>query len=57
MEATERDMNPQKNQLPTPSSRGEILILANPAKTGWFFHTNEAFQADSRHNFILGLNC
>ena len=28
MDATERA---QKNQLPTPNSRGEILILANPA--------------------------
>ena len=27
MNATERDMNPQKNQLLTPNSRGDILIL------------------------------
>ena len=46
-----------KKKLPTPSSRGEILILANPAKNDSFFHTNEGFQADSRHNFILGLRC
>ena len=36
MDATERDMTPQKNQLITPNSRGDILILATPTKTVGF---------------------
>ena len=37
MNVPDRDPIPQKNQLPTPSSLREILILAKPAILDGFF--------------------
>ena len=32
-----------KNQLPTPNSRGEVLVFAKPAKMAWKNNKNVTF--------------
>ena len=54
MDATERDMNPQKKQLLTPNSRGDMSILVTPAKTvGFDFEPKQNKKIPSYFNLNL----